>query len=292
MFADEAGDVTETGPKRLALVGQGSVRTRRNKVYCYVPVGFRVTVAESGETLSVFGNGPGCILYVSTASVHVHSLTGDTYRIDVSADADQIDQLTTDGTLFAFGEAADTAVQVFAGPPVLTIRTGIDHRRKSTPAGELFWRPALETAWKPWDGCLEAVGQVEAVWRDASSGILRDRVRFIVLPKSLTISCISVGQFRTKIELNGVTDWHLAASGEGQVATSLSSTSAEVQFSGSPRRRIIVELAKPGANKVKLSIRPRFSAAGFFRAEGKMYGDRSQVMIDDLRGGNCLWGGS
>ncbi len=287
VFVDPAGDDAQSAPKRLAFLGQGSVRTRRKQVYCAIPPGYRVSASDGGQTIEAIGTGPGILLYKASQSVLLTNGAGDTYRVDVATDSDHTEHLIAEGSLLKGVEADDAGLQIFRGSPTLSVRTAAGLRAKDPPAGEITWRPLGESAWRSWPGPIAPVGQVEAVWRDGPSGVVRDRLRFVVFPSDLVISSAPTGHFKARIELSGAADWSLAMAANDQLRASGGPRRLDLEVTGQPQRRVVVELSRGGVRPVKLYVRPRYSAAALFRADGRMFSDRTPVMVDDLRGASA-----
>jgi len=284
VFADQAGDEPTAPPQRLVFLGQGSVRTRRKRVFCAVPSGYDVKLADSRQRIDPFGRGVGFTLYEATAALFLIGPGGDAYRVDVGADNERMEHLAADGTLLRGVEGDGPGLQVFLGSPTLSVRAGAGRRAQDPPAGELYWRPVGEPSWRPWQGRIGALGLIETIWRDGPSGVLRDRLRFVALPADLSITSAPNGHFRTRIELGGAADWALSLVQTDQVTSAGGPRRLDLEVNGQPQRRIAIDLAGPGVPTVRLFLRPRYSAVAFFRPDGRMFDDRAPVMIDDLRG--------
>lgn len=284
VFADQAGDESTAPPQRLICLGQGSVRTRRKRVFCAVPAGYEAKLAASAQRIEACGHGLAFTLFESTEPLLFISPGGDAYRVDVCADSDRAEHLAAEGTTLRGVEGEEAGLQIFRGPPTLSVRTGAGHRAKDPAAGELCWRPVGEQTWRTWPGPVGTLGLIEAVWRDGPSGVLRDRLRFVVLPADLSITSAPTGHFRTRIELAGGGDWTLSMPQNAHVTATGGARHLDLEVKGQPQRRVAIDLVGRGLRPVKLFLRPRYSTAAFFRSDGRMFDDRAPIMIDDLRG--------
>ena len=286
VFADEGGDDNPGRPKSLALLGQGSVRTRRQRVYCAAPTGFRAELAENREAVEPMGRGKGFVLFEASAPFLLFSAVGDAYRVDPGAKSDSAEYLTAEGTKLKGAEASDGNAQIFLGPPRFAVRAG--PRTKPVPVNELSWRPAGSREWRPLGAGIDIYGVVEVAWRDGTSHTLRDRLRLVVLPPSLSITTASLGRFRTRIDLAGAPGWRLSTGADGVVVTQATAQRIEVGWAGQPQRRLTLDLQGPGLGLVQLCVRPRFSAEAFFSRDGAMFTDQARLMPDDLRGATAF----
>lgn len=288
VFVDPLGDDSASAPQRLVLLGQGSVRTRRQKAYCAVPAGYVVKLAADGQSLEPYAGGPSFTLFCAAAPILITGPTGETYRVDVGADKDHAEQLVAEGTAPRGVEALETGIQVFCGVPTLTVRTGSGLRTRNPSLQDLSWRRVGEQAWRPWPSGAAEAGFVEVAWRDGPSGVMRDRIRFVVLPFDFSISSTPIGHFRTRIELGGATGWALSMAPSDNFKLTASDRRIDLEVTGQPQRRVTVDLQGPSGKAVQLCLRPRFGAAAFFRADGRMFAERVPVMIDDLKGASAF----
>jgi hypothetical protein len=282
VFADETGDESTTRPKTLALLGQGSVRTRRCRVYCAAPIGYRAELAEDRQPVEPFGHGNGFVLFETSKPVLLLGSDGDAYRVETGADEDSAEHLIADGKMLKGAEAHEGGVQLFLGAPALWMRTG--SRLKSLPTAELFWRRPGSPAWRPWGAGIDTYGLVDVAWRDGPSGVLRDRLRFVVLPPDISILTTSLGRFRSRIDLAGPAAWELSIADDRAAVADASPRRLDVEWTAKPQRRLVLDLQGPGVPPIRISVRPRYSAAAFFSRDGDVLGDRMRIMADDLWG--------
>lgn len=286
VFADEAGDENPSRPKALALLGQGSVRTRRRRIYCAAPIGYRAELADGREPIAPFSRGEGFVLFEASKTLLLLSPGGDVYRVEAGAGEDSTEHLIAEGATLKGAEALEGGIQLFLGAPRLGVRAGL--RAKPLPTGELSWSRAGSPTWRAWGSGIDAYGLVEVAWRDGPSGVMRDRLRFVVLPPDLSISTASLGRFHTRIDLAGSAPWALSAANDGAIVTAASPKSLDVEWTAQPQRRLALDLQGPDVAPIRICVRPRYSAAAFFSRDGDAFNDRARIMADDLRGGAAV----
>jgi hypothetical protein len=292
ILADEREEVDEASPERLTVIGRGSIRTRKSRVYCMTPLNFDIRPIEGGTSLSPIWSGSGFKLFRVEEPMRVGDGEGDDYRIEVGADGEErAEQLVIEGTPSKGVETEDVGLVIYSGPPALRTRTRSEGRMHLAPPGEIRWRHSGQTTWHEWPSVPFQLGRIEVVWRDPNSRALRDRARFIVLPKQLEIRTRSAGRYRTAIDLDAPAGWQLAATTTSGLTVDRSANGLEVEFRGRPERLISLFIEGPRFTPLPIRVQARLTGCGFFWADGRLLDER-KVIIDDLRGATAFGDGN
>lgn len=290
VFAEDQVLAKTGSPTRLVFVGQGSVRTRRQRVFCLVPATFRAEEATTGCPVQPFWRGPDFLLFETSSATHFRSIDGDVFRVEANTADESAEHLAVEGAGFSDAEPANTAAQIFQGAPRFWIRGG--GRAKTPPTDEIFWKQTGTQNLLRFQGAIGKWGSIDVIWKDAVSGVTRDRATVILLPPTLSLRCVSAGGFRCRILLEGAPGWEVLAGDDSLTVRKTSAQQIEVEWPGQPRRQIPLKLFMPDGEAVSLLIQPRYSNAAFFSAAGLPLDDRVRIMIDDLSGATAFGEGN
>ncbi|HEY3798533.1 MAG TPA: STY4851/ECs_5259 family protein [Caulobacteraceae bacterium] len=283
LFADEIGDETGPAPTVLELVGRGSLRTRRPRLFCWAPVGFTARNIAGETPIAPFWQGSDFTLFELRAPARVGPPGGDDYRVEVGAGDEQAEQMLVDGRLTRGFESADPALTIYDGAPVLRVRRG-SGRAAAAPHGEVHWRRIGGAVWRDWHSDPPQQGAIEVIWRDPNARALRDRQRFVVLPADIQITSRPNGRREVTVDMHAPAGWALSAAPSADFEVAPAAGGLGVRFTGRPLRRLPLVLTGPGFDPHAILVRARVGAGGFFRADGRMFGDRAAVMLEDLHG--------
>ncbi|HXQ45770.1 MAG TPA: STY4851/ECs_5259 family protein [Caulobacteraceae bacterium] len=289
LFADPRGDADRAPGPEMELVAQGSARTRRPRLFCWTPLGFVARPLEGGDPIAPLWSGAAACLFDVNRPMRVEpSGGGDHYRVEVGADDERAEQLVVEGELLRGVESADAALPIYSGTPTIRVRRRAEGRAEATPAGEVHWRRFGEAVWRDWRTAPPTHGAIEVVWRDPASRALRDRQRFVVTPRDLSIQTRPTGGLQVAIELSAPAGWRLRAAEMAQLEVTETADGLEARFTGRPSRRLPLWLDGPGFEPVQILVRARLAQGGFFRSDGRKFADRAPVMLDDLRGATAF----
>ena len=282
VLADARGDDASTPPTALAVIGAGSMSTRRRRAYLWTPADFTVVPTGGGDPLTPIWQGWRRLFEV-TGSVYAGVRDGDRYRVELGADKDRVDQLDFDGLRLRGAEAKDSRLELYAGLPHLRVRTG--GRGQSPKPGEVQWR--CLPAGKPMDWAnnppIDGAGPIEVVWRDATANITRDRRRVVVLPDGAGIWARPSGAMGVAFQLEGLDGWSVTSE-DRSLAIETSDAALTIQFPGKPLRRLTLELRKGGTEATGIVVTTRLKSGGFARADGTLFQAKEHIVVEDLRG--------
>ena len=168
----------------LTVVGLGSGAHRAQHVVLDLPPNWTPEPVGESECLELDGEGAdGRALWTACGTVRVRSPRGDLYLVRTGQAASGRDELALIGDRLAGTHDA-------GGRPILRGVPRIELREMGKPRnsklGESWWRPAGERHWRPLEGEVRW-GACEFAWREAGSGIIRDRRDAIVLPPTLRL---------------------------------------------------------------------------------------------------------
>ena len=281
-FVDERGDDVLDLPKALTYIGSGSVSTRRKRVYLWTPRDFVAFGKASGEPIAPLWEGPRRLFEI-TASVYVGPAAGEYYRIEVGAEKETSEQLVLSGVAVRGAEAVDNKVELFAGRPQLSVRTG--GRAQSPRAHEVQWRRLPSGPWRDWtvQPPQAGVGLIEVVWRDLTANIRRDRRVIAILPDAASVRARASGPLGVAYDLQDMARWSIELVETG-VRSERTGDGIVVSFDAKPLRRICLRLSTEGVAPIEIVARTRLKDGGFARADGALFDAREHVMLDDLRG--------
>jgi hypothetical protein len=205
-----AKDEDSYQPNRLRLLGTGSGGYRPTELFVDSPDDW--TVSPHGpDSFSELHHGDsscGRNVWRIVGTAIASTTRGDSYLVRAGQSGIARDRLRLESSTARFS-LNDSNLTLVRGRPFLRIEEG--GRERGAMTGELWWRPAGATDWRP-NPSSALNGPCEFAWRDRITGHIRDRRDAVLVPSDLEVEASNVGDW-VEIRLSG---WpHSASASSG-----------------------------------------------------------------------------
>lgn len=290
---DAADDDVE--PTRLRLVGGGSMRTCKERLYVACRGGADLVPAD-GATVRALGPvaGTDLTLHEITGTVRWAGGGGDGLSIvfRTRSEDEERSRLTVEGRPPAWDVAAP--LTVLGRPLLLEMSGGPAASGRPVPVGDLRWRPARGGPWRPLphDGSWP-LGLLDIVLVRGEEAL--DRLRLAVLPDTARVRTEPEGASSGRLLLEGFGDaelrverTELGSGVEHMVNPKDGGTAIRLLASGKPPSRVPVVASWQGQGDVCCLLHFPVRGGGFIDARGRWMPPRARLHLDQLHGVRAL----
>ncbi|PWC91437.1 hypothetical protein TSH100_00705 [Azospirillum sp. TSH100] len=273
---------------RLRLIGSGSTRTRRDRLFVACHDGTDL-IPSDGATVRALGpiGGTGLTIHEVAGTIRWRD-GGDGLSVvfRTGSDDEARSRLSVDGRAPNWDVGAPLAV---LGHPVLREVAGGTYGRP-VPPGDLRWRPAGGGAWQalPRDGSWPC-GLIDVVL--VRGGEALDRLRLAVLPQSAQVRIEAHGPRRGRLVLEGfgaadlrVDRNELGGGVRFEVEPVGSGVAIALDADGKPPSRVPLVASWPGQGEVCCRFPFPVRGGGFIDARGQWLRAWARLPLDQLYG--------
>jgi hypothetical protein len=291
-------DAIEEGdqPTRLRLIGTGSIRTRKERLFVACRDATDLIPNDDGVAMRSLGtiSGTDLTLHEIRGTVRWRGSDGGLALVLRTGSEDETrSRLTVDGNGPRWDVAAPIAV---LGRPCLREVAGSQPARP-VAITDLRWRPTSGGEWRslPRDGSWP-FGLIELAL--VRKGELLDRLRLAVLPETARVRVEAQGPCGGHVLLDGFGDAELHIDRHELsrdvvygIETRADGALIRLDASGEPPSRVAVVVSWPGQGELCNLLPFPVRGGGFIDARGRWLRPRARLSLDQLYGVHALAGG-